>query len=255
MCCSGKFPCENSLNQEGDKNLKARGLSAGYGDNGPVFRNLSLELRPGEAVALLGPNGSGKTTLIRVLAGLLKPTGGRVSLGGNNLAGLPRKAVAREIAYVPQGEGAVSVFTVEETVRMGRYPYSSPWKPWDVEDQRQVDRVLGEADLGRLRSRSLDRLSGGERQRAHLARGLAQGARFLFLDEHTSHLDMRHTEDLIGLLKDLRKNGMGILAATHDVDFARRLADRALVMKARGGRIVNLPKRRIQRKAVLAVGG
>ena len=231
--------------------LRADLVGVGYPGNGQVLEGTSLSLVEGEALALMGPNGSGKTTLIRLLAGLLRPERGRVLLGDQELAGMSRKAVARDIAVVPQGEGSAFSFAVEEVVKMGRYPHLSLWSSWGEKDTKAVEESIDRADLEALRRRPADKLSGGERQRAVLARGLAQQARFLLLDEPTSHLDLHHVEDLVSLLKSLKARGLGLLIATHDLAFAKRVADRAVVMR-KGGRTISIRKNQITRARVMA---
>jgi iron complex transport system ATP-binding protein len=215
--------------------LEARGLSLRRGAS-LVVRDVSLQLRAGEAVALVGPNAAGKSTLVRGLAGLLPPAEGAVLLHGDDLRACARDAAARAIALVASDEGAPPAITVAERARLGRYPHRGALRPFTAEDDAKVASALERAGVGALAARALSTLSAGERQRAALARGLAQGPQALLLDEPAAHLDVGHQLELFRVLDDVRATGMAVLTVVHDLQRAAAWAERMVLLA--GGRIV-----------------
>lgn len=187
-------------------------------------------------MALVGPNGAGKSTLLRVLAGLVRPSAGRVTLGDVDVHSLSRAAVARRIAIVPQVFDTLFPFTVREIVTLGRTPFRGPFGLLGHDDARAVDRALAALGSEDLAERRIDRISGGERQRAVLAMALAQDPEVLLLDEPTAHLDPTHQLSTMRLVSALtRERGLAALTIVHDVNLAT-LADRVAVLC--DGRIV-----------------
>ncbi|MDA1003199.1 MAG: ABC transporter ATP-binding protein [Chloroflexi bacterium] len=209
--------------------LEARALTLGYGER-EVVHGASLRAERGELLALIGPNGSGKSTLLRGLARLLRPRAGDVRLDGDDLWSLGSRAVARQIAILPQSPDGGLDFTVEELVSRGRYPHQSLLRGIGARDVDAINRALRDADLEGLRGRRLGTLSGGERQRAWIALALAQEPRFLLLDEPTAFLDVRHSIEVMELLRRLNAAGMTVIAVLHDLMLAARYADRVAAL-------------------------
>lgn len=211
--------------------LAARGLSWRAGGR-TVLGPLDLDLAHGECLGLVGPNGAGKTTLLRLLAGVLPPSAGEVRYLGRPYSALSRRELARRVAYVPQVRPARVPFTVEELVLQGRFPYLSALQlSMRPEDFRAAREALELAGVAHLAGRRLDELSGGERQAAYIAAALAQEADILLLDEPTTHLDPRHQRDVAAILLALKRRGDKTVAfATHDLNFASRLADRVAAL-------------------------
>jgi ABC-type cobalamin/Fe3+-siderophores transport system ATPase subunit len=196
--------------------LSARGIRAGY-HAGDVLLGVDLEAGAGELVALVGPNGAGKSTLLRVLAGLLRPSSGHVSIDGHDMFSLDRAAVARRVAVVPQVFETLFPFTVREIVTLGRTPRLGPLGRIGALDVRAVTRALEELGSLDLADRRIDRISGGERQRAMLAMALAQEADVLLLDEPTAHLDAASAAVVARAVERLPRSRT-VLLATHDPD-------------------------------------
>ncbi|WTW98712.1 heme ABC transporter ATP-binding protein [Streptomycetaceae bacterium NBC_01309] len=204
-------------------------------DNGTkLVDGISLEVHPGELVAVLGPNGAGKSTLLGLLTGDLHPTGGEVLVGGHPIGGLGARELARHRAVMPQSTALAFPFTVDEVVRMGRAPYLG--MPGDESDDEIVARCLEETDTAHLAERVFPSLSGGEQARVTLARVLAQRAPLLFLDEPTAALDLRHTEDVLRLARARARRGDAVLVVLHDLNLAAAYADRIALLAA--GRLV-----------------
>ncbi len=211
-------------------------VTLGYGRGArfsPVIDGLSLAIGRGEIVALVGPNGCGKSTLLAAVPGLLRPRSGRVLWQGRDLAALPPRERARQIAYLAQRNDAPSDITVRTLVGYGRWPHERN----GARDAAVVERVLEQVGLAPLAERRLDSLSGGERQRAWLGLALAQEPQLLLLDEPTTYLDIGHAMGLLALIRRLRdKAGLTVFVVLHDLNLAARFADRMVVMNA--GRIV-----------------
>ncbi|WP_370409979.1 ABC transporter ATP-binding protein [Streptomyces fradiae] len=198
-----------------------------------LLDGVSLAPRPGQVTGLLGPNGSGKSTLLRVLAGVLAPDAGVVTLDGDPLSGLPRRTVARRLATVEQHADTQVDLTVSDVVRLGRVPHRRAWAPAAAGDEAAVRAALARTGLGDRADRAWRTLSGGERQRVQIARALAQEPRELLLDEPTNHLDIQHQLELLALLTGL---GLTSVIALHDLNLAAMYCDHLVVLRA--GRVV-----------------
>lgn len=192
-----------------------------------LVRDVTLEVdRPG-IWCLVGPNGSGKTTTLRMLGGLWRPTSGAVQLDGEDLASLPRRALARRIAYVPQESRPAFDFTVREIVEMGRYPFEGRLGlgRQSEPDRQLIDDCLRRTDILELAERPVTAVSGGELRRVLIARCLASSAKVLLLDEPTANLDLAHALEVMDLCRELARGGAAIVIALHDLNAARRFAD------------------------------
>ena len=198
---------------------------------------VSIHIGRGDVVGILGPNGSGKTTLLRLLAGMLKPQSGTITLGGTRLESIPRPALARSISVVPQETHLAFDYSVLEIALMGRYPHLGTFQlegPRDVAIAREALAETGTADLER---RSFATLSGGEKQRVVIASALAQEASILLLDEPTASLDLGYQFDIAALLARLnRERELTLVIATHDLNFAASLCGSLTMLSA--GRVV-----------------
>jgi iron complex transport system ATP-binding protein len=193
-----------------------------------------LTLERGTLTAILGPNGSGKSTLLRALAGVWPA--GDVRLGEAPIARMPRRDLARRLAFLPQDTRCDFAFTVEEIVAMGRHPHRGRFAPEQAENRQAVDAALRTCDLDALRLRTIDRLSGGERQRVSIARCLAADPQVLLLDEPTAHLDLEHALGIFALCRRFAGEGRTVAVATHDIATVSRYATRIVLLHA--GRIV-----------------
>lgn len=209
--------------------LTANDVAFNYGD-AQVLKGVSLDVAPGSFVGLVGPNGSGKTTFLRVVAGLLKPTRGTVSLCGLPMAEMSRVEVARKLALLPQSPGLPPTFTAWELVLMGRTPFLGFLGRERQCDLAAAERAMGLADCSHLADRRVEELSGGERQRVLLARALAQEPEVLLLDEPTAHLDLQHQVTVVELVAGLVAGGMAALGVFHDLNLAASYCDRLAVL-------------------------
>lgn len=187
---------------------------------------VSLDLAPGELVAVVGPNGAGKSTLIQALVGLL-PAKGSVLWNGQPLSRIPAAERGRRLAWVGQEALFEFAFPVREVVAQGRYAWG--------DDPSGVAEALAELDLLHLADRPVTRLSGGERHRVGLARALATQAPIQLWDEPVAQLDVRHALEVLRLARRLSDAGGTVLVSLHDLRAAYRF-DRVLVLDQ--GRLV-----------------
>lgn len=197
-----------------------------------IVDDVSIDVRPGETLGLLGPNGSGKTSLLRLLAGLRQPHAGRITIEGMDLRNTQRQVIAKRVAFVEQHAATNASLKVIDVVKLGRFPHRSLFSTWSSDDQDAVENALERAGIAGMRDANWQTLSGGEKQRVHIARALAQSPRELILDEPTNHLDIHHQISLLRLVSQLPVTS---IIALHDLNHAAMFCDRLLVMRA--GRI------------------
>ncbi|MFD3488444.1 ABC transporter ATP-binding protein [Streptomyces sp. NPDC058665] len=215
--------------------VRAENLSFGYPGR-DVLRGVDLRIGAGELVALIGLNGCGKSTFLKLAAGLLAPTGGRVLLEGDEAVRLTRRAAARRVALLHQSAPAVPGLTVRQMVRQGRYAARGPLGMLRDGDDEVTVRALADVGVTAWADRPVDALSGGERQRVRLAMALAQDTRVLFLDEPTTYLDLRHQLEVLQTVVRLREErGLTVVMVLHDLNHAARFADRIVAL--RDGRV------------------
>jgi iron complex transport system ATP-binding protein len=198
--------------------LTAHDLEYAYSEGRPAVRGVSLTVDAGSMTAVIGANGSGKSTLIRMLAGLLRPSAGSVTLDGIPLHAWEPRSRARQIAYVPQSTTTAFPFQVMDIVLSGRTPHAPRFRFESAADMEKAMHALESAGAGHLAARAFTSLSGGERQMVILARALAQEPRLLLLDEPSSSLDLKHRADLIRTLARLRESRkLSAIMITHDL--------------------------------------
>ena len=198
-----------------------------------ILDGAGVTVQAGRMVGLIGPNGSGKTSLLRCAAALTTPDAGEVMLGGADLTAMPRRAIARRLAFVEQDAATDVELELREVVLLGRTPHRHALEPDTAEDLELVADALRRTDLTGRERQPWHTLSGGERQRARIARALVQEPEVLLLDEPTNHLDIAHQLDLLGLVRSL---GLATLAALHDLNLAASFCDEIVVLDA--GRVV-----------------
>lgn len=198
-----------------------------------LLSDVNLQLQPGELHVLLGPNGAGKSTLHQALSGELPPASGQIRLGDDDLSQLSALQLARRRAVLPQQDGLVFGFSVQELVLLGRHA-AIDRRP--ATTQRVLTAVLQAMDLSHLAARRYLQLSGGERRRAQIARVLAQvwdvPNAVLLLDEPTHSLDFAHQHAVLGLLRQLAQQGFSILASLHDLNLTAGYAQRVSLLQA-----------------------
>jgi iron complex transport system ATP-binding protein len=205
-------------------------LEAGMRYNGvQVLGGVTVAFGTGQLVAVAGPNGAGKSTLLGIMAGVRPDYCGSCQFRGTEVRHWKRRAFAREVSFVPQTVKLDFPFTAEEVVLMGRTPHGAGL--FDAPDDRAaVERAMTLTDTLKFRSRDVRSLSGGERQRVILASVLAQEPRVLLLDEPATFLDLEHQVAIYRLLRGLAREGLLVVAATHDLNLAATYADRVILL-------------------------
>ncbi len=211
--------------------LTAEAVSLTLGER-TILDRISLQVIPGELLALVGPNGAGKSTLLGVLSGELAPTHGRVSLDGQDLRRVRHLERSRKRAMLTQENTVSFSFTVREVVEMGRAPWGR--RTTAEQDRAALDAATAATDIGHLLTRTYPSLSGGEKARVSLARVLAKDTPIVLLDEPTAALDLGHQEDVMRVARGLARVGRAVAVVLHDLSLAGAYADRiALIADGR----------------------
>jgi len=216
--------------------LVIRDLSFRYNlkEQGDIFTHISLSLERGEIFCLIGPNGTGKSTLIRCIGGLLTAYAGQITIEGMDISSMDPGQIAKIIGYVPQSHLPTFPFPVREVVVMGRCPHLGSFSSPSVADMQVAEKAMASVGISHLADRPCTDISGGEWQLVLIARALTQEPRILLLDEPTSHLDLGNQLKILGTIRELSRNGLTILMATHFPDHAFLLSSRVGVMLEKG---------------------
>lgn len=211
--------------------ISVRGVTVRYGEVLALER-ATVDLRAGRVCGLVGMNGSGKSTLFKAIMGLLRPDSGTVLVSGRSPAKARKSGM---VGYVPQSEDVDWAFpvTVRDVVMMGRYGGMGFTRRARRSDRDAVDAALARVELAEYADRQIGQLSGGQRKRAFVARGLAQGATTLLLDEPFAGVDKRSEATITRLLRELADSGATVLVSTHDLHSLPQLADEAVLLMRR----------------------
>ncbi|HDQ25868.1 MAG TPA: ABC transporter ATP-binding protein [bacterium] len=212
--------------------IRLSGLSFGYDSNGGFRLNdVSLEIREGESVMLLGANGAGKTTLLKVMAGIFRAYSGSARAGDKEIKDYARADFARLVSYIPQQENHIFEFSVFEIAVMGRRPYINGAGMLKKRDVDAVKAALDRFGMLEKAGRKFLSLSGGEKRIVMIARAIAQEAKVLLMDEPATYLDISHKASLMETACALSREGKIVIMITHDINTAAGYIDRAVFMK------------------------
>lgn len=210
----------------GDRGLFAVNVTKSYGHR-VVLRGVSLSLQRGEIVGLLGPNGAGKTTCFYIITGLLAPDQGSVTLDGQDITSLPMHHRARlGVGYLPQEASIFRGLSVEDNIRC----VLEVVEPKRKRREATLEGLLEEFSIGHVRRSPALALSGGERRRVEIARALASGPHFIFLDEPFAGIDPIALSDIRDLVVHLKDRGIGVLITDHNVRETLDVIDRAYII-------------------------
>jgi ABC-2 type transport system ATP-binding protein len=216
------------------------GLSKRYATGFEALKRIDLEIRQGEIFALLGPNGAGKTTLISIICGIVKASGGTVTVDGHDIV-RDYRAARQMIGLVPQ-ELTIDAFeSVWNTVTLSRGLWGRPTSP------EHIAEVLQALSLADRKDDRVMTLSGGMKRRVMIAKALAHEPQILFLDEPTAGVDVELRKDMWALVRSLRASGVTIILTTHYIEEAEQMADRVGII-SRGELILVESKAELMRK-------
>ena len=208
--------------------VEVKNISVAYSDRN-VLRNVSLSIKKGEVLALVGPNGCGKSTLLRTILGYLPVSEGEIRINGNLIQNLSPKEVAHTIAYLPQNRPIPNI-TAERMILHGRFPYLGYPRHYRRVDYDVVKWALQRTSSEQLSHRMISELSGGERQRIYCSMALAQSTPIIFMDEPTTYLDISHQIEMMRLIRELAEEGKTVVVVLHDLSLAMRYADRVALL-------------------------
>lgn len=211
--------------------VEVRDVTVRYGEV-VALSDVSLTVTSGRVTGLIGMNGSGKSTLFQTITGLIRPARGSVLVAGTAPAQARRRGL---VGYVPQSEDVDWSFpvSVRDVVMMGRYGRLGPTRRPRAADRDAVAEALDRVELTPFADRQIGALSGGQRKRAFVARGIAQGAEVLLLDEPFAGVDKRSEATIVRLLRELADAGRAVVVSTHDLHALPDLADDAVLLMRR----------------------
>jgi len=208
-------------------------LSFSYDDK-EILHDISLCLGQAETLSILGPNGAGKTTLLGLIAGLLPLSKGDIKFDGNPQRQIGLRQMARLVGYVPQITEAAFDYSVVEYVVTGCAPRLGTFQRPGQAHYDAATEAMREMGIEHLAEKSYRQISGGERQQVSIARVLAQGPRYILMDEPTSHLDYGNQLRVLRTIKRLAKKGFGVVFTTHNPDHVLLLGGKTAMIDRRG---------------------
>lgn len=215
--------------------LEMQHVRLGYGRE-TIVKDITLQVKPGEMVGLIGPNGCGKSTIIRAISRVISPRSGKILLDGKDVSHIPRRDLARLLGVVPQMPLLPSAFTAFEIVLMGRNPHLGLFQYEGPKELAIAWQAMAQTATQPLAERRVSELSGGEIQCLLIARVLAQETKAILMDEPTANLDIGRQVEILDLIKNLcTEKSLTVLAALHDLNLASQYCDRLVLIN--NGRI------------------
>lgn len=209
--------------------IELRNVNAGYGSE-EILHQISLSFKKGEVTVLIGSNGCGKSTLLKTILGLNVRQSGDIFVDGEKIESLDRTALARKIAYLPQGRNPADI-TVLRMVLHGRFPYLKYPRRYRKEDYQIAKEALRWVGIEDLADKNVSQLSGGTQQKVYIAMALAQDTETILLDEPTAYLDMVYQINLMEMVKELANKGKAVVMVLHDLSQAFLTADKLVVLQ------------------------
>ncbi|MDR5587529.1 MULTISPECIES: ATP-binding cassette domain-containing protein [Clostridium] len=218
--------------------ITVKNITKKYGEK-KVVDNVSLDLHENQIISFIGPNGAGKSTLLSMISRLAKKDSGDVVIDAKELSTWQDKDLSKTISILKQNNNINIRITVRELVTFGRFPYCGG--NLTSEDKAFVDEAINYMELTDLQDRYLDELSGGQRQRAYIAMVIAQDTKYILLDEPLNNLDMKHSVEIMKILKRLvNEKSKTVIIVIHDINFASCYSDYIVALK--DGKVVNQGK-------------
>lgn len=209
--------------------IEVRNVTKTYG-NKKVVDNVSLNIKKGKITSFIGPNGAGKSTLLSIMSRLLGGNSGEIIIEGKEISTWDNKELAKKISILKQANNINIKLTIRELVSFGRFPYSQG--TLKEEDIKQIDQAIDYMQLKDIENKYLDELSGGQKQRAYIAMVIAQNSDYIFLDEPLNNLDMKHSVEIMKILRKLTDElGKTVVIVIHDINFASCYSDYIVALK------------------------
>ncbi|MCC2528598.1 petrobactin ABC transporter ATP-binding protein YclP [Bacillus halotolerans] len=214
--------------------VEVKNVSKQYGGK-VVLEETSVTIQKGKITSFIGPNGAGKSTLLSIMSRLTKKDSGEIFIDGEEIGTCDSKELAKKMSILKQANQINIRLTIKDLVSFGRFPYSQG--RLTEEDWDHINQALSYMKLEEIQDKYLDQLSGGQCQRAFIAMVIAQDTDYIFLDEPLNNLDMKHSVEIMKLLKRLVEElGKTIVIVIHDINFASVYSDHIVALK--NGRIV-----------------
>lgn len=235
--------------------FQTKKMTVGY-DGVPVIQDIDIQVERGKIFTLIGPNGAGKTTIIKSIIGQLELLEGTIYLDRQTVEELSRKELAKKMAVVLTGQMKTELFTCEDMVATGRYPYTGRFGILSKEDLRLVEEAMESVHVSELRNRDFREISDGQKQRVMLARAICQKPEILILDEPTSYLDIRYKLDFMSALQEMtRKENITVILSLHELDLAERISDKIMCVKGEYVERVGTPEEIFQKDYICDLYG
>jgi len=213
--------------------IEVKDISKQFGER-VILDEISMAFPKGKITSLIGSNGAGKSTLLSIISRLLNQDNGNVLVNNKNNSDYKNSVLAQHLSILKQFNNIELKLTVRELVSFGRYPYSKG--RLKKEDQEKIEEAIEFLDLEEIQGAYLDELSGGQRQRAYLAMVVAQDTDYVLLDEPLNNLDMRHSVQIMKILRRLTEElGKTVIIVLHDINFASHYSDYIAALK--GGKV------------------
>ncbi len=211
-------------------NIDIERLCFSYKEGKEVLSETSFSLSNADMTVLLGRNGAGKSTLFKIFLKMLSPKEGRIAIDGKELSSFGSRELSRVFSYIPQSSYMEFPYTVMDTLLMAKASTLSLFSAPKKENEDEAVEILKSFGIGHLAFRIMDNLSGGEKQLVLIARALLQNSAFIILDEPTSNLDYGNQLMVLEKLKELNRNGVGIIYSTHNPELALTYSSKILTL-------------------------
>ena len=211
-------------------NIDIERISFSYKEGKEVLSETSFSLSNADMTVLLGRNGAGKSTLFKIFLKMLSPKEGRIAIDGKELSSFGSRELSRVFSYIPQSSYMEFPYTVMDTLLMAKASTLSLFSAPKKENEDEAVEILKSFGIGHLAFRIMDNLSGGEKQLVLIARALLQNSAFIILDEPTSNLDYGNQLMVLEKLKELNRNGVGIIYSTHNPELALTYSSKILTL-------------------------
>ncbi len=209
--------------------IKAINLIKRYSDK-TVVNNVTVNIKKGKITSFIGPNGAGKSTVLSMITRLMKKDGGEILIEGKKLENWDNKELSKKIAILKQSNNISLKLTIRELVSFGRYPHSEG--RLKDEDNKHIEEAIQYMKLKDIENKYLDELSGGQRQRAYIAMVIAQNTEYVFLDEPLNNLDMKHSVEMMKVLRNLCDDlGKTVVLVMHDINYTSCYSDYIVALK------------------------